>query len=117
MTQVVELSSVSGKRDIRVARASFIRGLIEDDDRSVRYVAQRMGVAPSTLGERLSGKTAFLADDIAAIAEVLRRNPIELYGQYLDVGLGGFEPPTPTVKSVRLNAVETLAIVTPIRAA
>jgi DNA-binding XRE family transcriptional regulator len=58
----------------------------------------------------------------AALISVAWNTPVRL--QWLEsgelpwlkeVGPAGFEPATSTVKSVRLNAVETLAIVTPIR--
>ena len=111
MKSVAHIGDASEKRSTRLARAAFIKDLIEAEDRSVRYVALKIGLSPTTLGERLSGKNAFLADEIEVIAPIVRRTPVGLYSEYVAVGLGGLEPPTSTVEYGRF------ATVTPIRSA
>ena len=68
---------------IRQARADFVATAIEDDGRSRRFVATRIGVNPSSLGDRLKGRVAFTAEDIEGIAHVLKRDPVEFYRAYL----------------------------------
>ena len=97
MTSVAHINAASSRRDVRLARASFIRGLIEAEDRSVRYVATKIGLSPSTLGERLSGKNAFLADELEALAPIVRMTPVGLYAEYIAVGPAGLEPTASTV--------------------
>lgn len=113
MTSIAHIETASAKRDLRVARGSFIRQLIESEDRSVRYVAKKIGISPTTLAERLAGKNSFLADEIEALAPVLGKTPVVLYSEYVGVGPTGIEPMTSTVK-VRHFEPEHMATVTPI---
>ena len=106
MTSVANIQIASSRRDVRHARAAFIKSLIEGEDRSVRYVATKIGISPSTLSERLSGKNAFLADEIGAIASIVRMTPVGLYSEYVAVvGPTGLEPMTSTVEYGRLATV------------
>lgn len=68
----------------REERASYVLSQIKGEDRSVRYVAQRIGLPASSLGDRLRGKVAFTAEDIESIARVLRRDPVNFYREYLE---------------------------------
>jgi hypothetical protein len=86
-------------RALRRARGAFVKSLIDAEDRSVRYVAQKAGINPTSMGERLKGQSPFLADELEAIAEVVRMDPDEFYKRYRTVGSEGFEPPTDSVKS------------------
>ncbi len=89
---------ITDERKLRRARGEFVKSVIVDEhERSARFVAVRMGVSPSTMGERLNGKSPFLADELEGIAHVLKIDPVEFYRQYISVGLDGFEPPTSTV--------------------
>jgi hypothetical protein len=98
MTSVANIHAASTKHAVRVARAEFVRELIESEERSVRYVALKIGLSPSTLSERLSGKNAFLADEIEAIAPIVRKTPTGLFSEYIAiVGPTGLEPMTSTV--------------------
>lgn len=73
---------------IRQARAEFVDHAIDADGRSARYVAGKIGVSPSSLGQRLSGRVAFTAEDIERIAYVLKRDPVDFYREYLAAQAG-----------------------------
>lgn len=82
-------------RMLRRARGRFVKDLIDADDRSVRYVALRIGVSPTTMGERVAGKSPFLADELEEIAAVLKIDPVDFYTRYIAVtGEGPGEPNT-----------------------
>lgn len=85
-------------RELRRARGEFIRTLIEADDRSARYVAIQIGLNPTSMGERLKGKSPFLADELEGIARALKMDPTQLYAEYITVGADGPEAPVMTVK-------------------
>jgi len=89
--------------ELRRMRGEFIRALIEADDRSARYVANQIGLNPTSMGERLKGKSPFLADELEGVARALKIDPVKLYADYISVGLGGLEPPASTVESPRFN--------------
>lgn len=95
---------------IRARRAAYVRHEVEADGRSVRYVAGKIGVSHSSLGDRLRGKVAFLAEDIEEIAGILKRDPVEFYAAYLAAG----HNPTPDESDPR-DSEWYLAPVTPIR--
>lgn len=80
MTNVTQLKFADPTRR---ARADFIKLEIEKQDRSVRYVAGKIGVNHTSLGDRLKGKVPFTAEDIERIASVLRRDPVSFYREYL----------------------------------
>lgn len=67
----------------RQARGAYVKNLITADGRSARYVAINIGLNPTSMGERLSGKTAFLADELEEIARVLKIEPLEFYAGYI----------------------------------
>lgn len=69
-----------------------MKSMIDQEERSARFVAVRIGLAPSSMSERLKGKSPFLADELESIARVLRLDPVEFYGQYIAVKPGGFQP-------------------------
>jgi transcriptional regulator with XRE-family HTH domain len=83
---------VDEARLLRSARGAFVKSLIDQEERSARFVAVRIGLAPSSMSERLKGKSPFLADELEGIARVLRIDPVEFYGRYISVKPGGFEP-------------------------
>ena len=76
-------------RLLRRARGAFVKSLIEQEERSARFVAIRIGLNPTSMGERLKGQSPFLADELEGIARVLRIDPIEFYGRYITVKPGG----------------------------
>ena len=86
-------------RLLRRARGAFVKNLIDQEERSARFVAIRIGLNPTSMGERLKGKSPFLADELEAIARVLRVDPVDFYSQYVKVGPAGIEPTTSTVES------------------
>lgn len=86
-------------RAIRKARGQFVKSRIEDDDRSARYVAARIGLNPTSMSERLRGKSPFLADELEGIAKTLKLDPVEFYRDYIAVGPAGIEPTTSTVQT------------------
>ena len=90
-------------RELRRMRGEFIRALIEDDDRSARYVAIQIGLNPTSMGERLKGKSPFLADELEGVARALKLDPVKLYADYISVGPAGIEPTTSTVESGRFD--------------
>lgn len=90
---------ITPERQLRRARGEFVKNVIVDEhERSARFVAVRIGLSPSTMGERLNGKSPFLADELESIARVLKIDPIEFYSRYIQVGPAGFEPTTSTVE-------------------
>ena len=93
------------ERSRRRARGEFIKNLIDREDRSVRYVAIKAGISPTSMGDRVKGKAPFLLDELEMIAAVLRLDPVELYKDYIAVGSDGFEPSTSSVKSRDFDAV------------
>lgn len=72
--------------ELRRARAAFIKALLDEDDRSVRYVAGKIGISNTALGDRLKGKVAFLADELEPIARILKIDPVQFYAAYLAAG-------------------------------
>jgi hypothetical protein len=72
-------------RLIRRARGAFVKSLIDQEERSARFVAIRIGLNPTSMGERLKGKSPFLADELEGIARVLRIDPVEFYTRYISV--------------------------------
>ena len=95
-------------RSLRRARGAFVKSRIEEDDRSARYVAGRIGINPSSMSERLRGKSPFLADELEGIALVLKIDPVEFYRDYIAVGPAGIEPTTSTVISGHLAPVTSI---------
>lgn len=76
-------------RMLRRARGEFVKDLLDEDGRSARYVATRIGLSPTSMSERLRGKAPFLADELEGIALVLKLDPIEFYRSYIAVGPEG----------------------------
>ncbi|MEV4959012.1 helix-turn-helix domain-containing protein, partial [Microbacterium sp. LMB2-1.2] len=72
-------------RLLRQARGAFVKSLIDQEERSARFVAVRIGLSASSMGERLKGKSPFLADELENIARVLRLDPVAFYAQYIAV--------------------------------
>jgi hypothetical protein len=72
--------------DIRRSRAAFVKSLMDDDGRSARYVAGRVGISHTALSDRLKGKAPFLADELELIAGVLKISPVDFYAAYLAAG-------------------------------
>lgn len=71
---------------LRRARGAYVKSVIIDEhERSARYVATRIGLSPSSMGERLKGKSPFLADELESIARVLRIDPVEFYSRYIGI--------------------------------
>lgn len=70
----------------RVARAAFVRKSLKAERWSTRAAAAAMGTNHTSLGNRLKALTPFFAEDIEAIALILKRNPVEFYGAYLAAG-------------------------------
>jgi len=80
-------------RLLRRARGSFVKSVIlDEEERSARFVATRIGLSPSSLSERLRGKSPFLADELESIARVLRIDPVEFYSRYIAVTPQGDAP-------------------------
>lgn len=78
------ITAIRDHRDhVRAARAHFVAEAIDNDDRSHRWVAQQIGISHSALGERVKGRVSFTAEDIEGIARILKRDPVEFYGEYL----------------------------------
>lgn len=99
-TNVIPLNNDA--RDLRKARGQFVDYLIKTDDRSARYVALQIGLNPTSMGERLHGKSPFLADELEDIARVLKIDPVDFYRDYIAVGLVGVGPTASTVEYGRL---------------
>ena len=78
----------------RATRAQFIHGLLKSERWSVRQAALAMGMTSSVLATRMNGSTPFLADELEKIAELLKRDPVKFYAEYLEVGRTGLEPVT-----------------------
>ena len=71
---------------LRRARGAYVKSVIVDEhERSARFVATRIGLSPSSMGERLKGKSPFLADELEGIARVLRIDPVDFYRHYIAV--------------------------------
>ena len=90
--------------DLRRARGKFIANLIKEDDRSARYVALQIGLNPTSMGERLHGKSPFLADELELIARVLKIDPLKFYSSYIKAGHGDYHATvsrTPLVRKSR----------------
>lgn len=86
MSYTLGMSNVTPIRTVdpvRRNRAEFVKQAIENDDRSIRYIAGRIALNHSSLADRLKGKVAFTAEDIEGIAHVLKRDPVDFYRAYL----------------------------------
>lgn len=106
MTNVTALPKLD---PTRVARAAFVKNAIEADDRSIRYVAGRTGINPTSLGDRIRGHVAFTAEDIEAVAVVLKRDPVDFFRDYLAAGHApAADPSAMSVKAGRFAQVHTL---------
>lgn len=81
-------------RDLRRVRGAFVKSVIDDEERSARFVAVRIGLNPTSMSERLHGKSPFLADELENIARVLRIDPVEFYSRYISVGSSDSAPIT-----------------------
>lgn len=89
-SNVIPLKSEA--RELRRARGAFVKSVIDDEERSARFVAVRIGLNPTSMSERLHGKSPFLADELESIARALRIDPVEFYSQYIAVGPGDTAP-------------------------
>ncbi|QJU52966.1 hypothetical protein SCB71_06520 [Herbiconiux sp. KACC 21604] len=76
-------------RLLRRARGAFVKSMIDQEERSARFVAIRIGLNPTSMGERLKGQSPFLADELEHIARVLRIDPVKFYGDYIAVTATG----------------------------
>ena len=95
---------------IRRSRAIFVKAALEEDDRSARYVAQRIGISHSALGDRLNGKVAFTAEDIERIAIILKLKPVEFYADFLAaIGNEPEEPETSDYKATQVRPIVAIA--------
>lgn len=99
------VTQMTGHDPQRRARAEFVKTAIDNDDRSIRYMAARIGINHTSLADRLKGRVAFTAEDLEGIAHVLKRDPVEFYRDYISVGPEGLEPPASSVKSRALAEV------------
>jgi hypothetical protein len=104
MSNVTHLPAPDPRRQ---ARADFVAHAIQLEERSVRFVANKIGLSPVSLGDRLKGRIAFSAEDLEGIAQVVREDPLKFIARYLAVGSDGFEPPTSSVKTRSFGEVLT----------
>ncbi|WP_431862981.1 hypothetical protein [Microbacterium algeriense] len=93
MTNIAS-TDLSQRDVIRSARAAFVRDALKSERWSVRAAALAIGTNHTSLGARVKGDTAFFAEDIESIAILLKRNPIEFYGEYLRAGSDDSDPRT-----------------------
>lgn len=80
--------------DVRAARAAFVRSYLKAERWSVRAAALAIGTNHTSLGARVKGETPFTAEDIESLAALLKRDPIEFYGEYLRAGTDDSDPRT-----------------------
>lgn len=66
----------------RAARAAYVKKLVDDDDRSARWLAPKVGISNSAMSERLRGTLPFLADELELIAAALKIDPVKFYRGY-----------------------------------
>lgn len=104
-TCMSNVTQMTGYDPLRRARAQFVKTAIDNDDRSVRYIAGRIGINHTSLADRVKGKVAFSVEDLEGIAYVLKRDPMQFIREYLAVGPEGLEPPASSVKSRELAEV------------
>ena len=88
-TNVTRLRSTD--TDPRALRARFVHQLLKNERWSVRNASQTIGMTNSVLATRLNGTTPFLADELEAIAVLLKRDPVTFYADYLRAGSSGPE--------------------------
>lgn len=93
-------SAPSHRDQIRFARAAFVRDELKAERWSIRAAAMAIGTNHTSLGARVKGDTAFLAEDIESIAYLLKRDPIEFYGEYINAGTDPSNPRTLVPKVV-----------------
>lgn len=79
---------------LRVARAKYMHGLLKAERWSIRAAALQIGMNHTVLSTRMNGSTAFLADEIESIAQLLKVDPVDLYRSYLTAGSTPTQPPT-----------------------
>lgn len=72
----------------RVARADFVQDCLKSDRWSVRKASLALGMTHTVLGSRVKGETSFLAEEIEAIAGILKRDPVEFFAAYISAGNG-----------------------------
>lgn len=76
----------------RAARAAFVHEALKGERWSIRQAALALGMNVSVLSTRVNGSTAFLADEIEAIAVLLKEEPVDFYGRYISAGPATVEP-------------------------
>lgn len=85
MSNIAQLHpSVSDEK--QAARAQFLSDTLKADRWSLRLLQQETGIPKSTLASKLNGSSPILAADIELFAEVLRRDPVGLFADYLSAG-------------------------------
>lgn len=93
MSNITELRSAHDLTQTR--RAAFVRESLTDERWSIRQAAMAIGMSHTALGSRCKGETGFLADELEAIAGLLKREPVEFYADYLAAGGAGHSGPAP----------------------
>lgn len=85
MSNISQIHPSTGD-EIQVARAHFLNDTLKGERWSLRLLQDRTGIAKSTLASKLNGSSPILAADIELFADVLRRDPVDLYAAYLAAG-------------------------------
>lgn len=80
------LSQTGSNSDYRLARGAFVRDALKAERWSIRAAAMVIGMSNTALSDRCRARAPFLAEDIEAIAIILKRDPVEFYGAYLRAG-------------------------------
>lgn len=70
---------------LRAARGSFVHTQMKAERWSIRQAALAIEASHSVLASRVKGETAFLAEELEAIAKILKTDPVDFYREYLAV--------------------------------
>ncbi|WP_157509481.1 helix-turn-helix domain-containing protein [Glaciibacter superstes] len=76
-------SSQESAENTQSVRAKYLDDCLKAERWSYRLLETRTGIAKSTVASRLKGETALTFGDIEVFAQVLNRDPVELFGTML----------------------------------
>ena len=102
MTNITQMKPLAVDA-LQAARAEYLYGELKAERWSLRLLESQTGIPKSTLASKFNGSSPVLAADIELFAEILKRDAVKLFADYLSVGPAGIEPTTSTVEAGRFT--------------
>lgn len=82
--QATAVSLPTEEQRLREIRGAFVRHALSSERWSARKAAGELNMSHTALSDRFNGNVSFLAEDIADIARLLRRDPVDFYRDFLN---------------------------------